>query len=310
MPSSESSVNMSSPSGTNETSMAENDVRLELVEHCAELPLFVLVFLKAPVVDNVGKHVREKVVEFRREVAKDVRAAGVEEVLAFGAKLIVLLMLLLILYIEDAIPFRAGFAVHMVRRRNVNIHMNSIGLLVLALELKNKVHPALLSSMCNPTTISNNSRTHASPSSCSPTTSRTITYYIVPVFRSQCKLWSDVKLKLVPKEAHKSITNPIVAVVVEGALPASQGMVAMRRWLNEEAGCVSTSVYAAAPNDRIMIALLFRSREWSRKPKPFLNDDVRRVEPKTKHEPRTATKATYKGRDVVEENARVFRTCK
>ena len=91
MPSSESSVDMPSPSGTNETSMAEDNVGLELVEHCAELPSFILVFLKAPVVDNVSKHVREKLIEFRREVAQNIRTTGEEEVLSFSAKLIVLL---------------------------------------------------------------------------------------------------------------------------------------------------------------------------------------------------------------------------
>ena len=78
MPSSESSVDMSSPSGTNKTSMAEDDVGLELVEHCFELPLFILVLLNAPVVDNVSKHVREKLVEFRREVAKNVSEVSPE----------------------------------------------------------------------------------------------------------------------------------------------------------------------------------------------------------------------------------------
>ena len=115
MPSSESSVDMSSPSGTNKTSMTEDDVGLELVEQCFELPLFILVLLNAPVMDNVSKHVREKLVEFRREVAKNVRTTGEEEVLSFRAKLVVLLMLFLIRYIEDAIPFRAASAHHTVR---------------------------------------------------------------------------------------------------------------------------------------------------------------------------------------------------
>ena len=115
MPSSESSVDMSSPRGTNETSMAEDDVGLELVEHCFELPLFILVLLNAPVVDNVSKHVREKLVEFRREVAKNVRTTGEEEVLSFRAKLVVLLMLFLIRIGEDAIPFCVNFAIPMVR---------------------------------------------------------------------------------------------------------------------------------------------------------------------------------------------------
>ena len=112
MPSSESSVDMSSPSGTNKPSMAVDDVSLELMEHCFELPLFILVVLKAPVVDNVSKHVREKLVEFRREVAKNVRTTGEEEVLSFRAKLVVLLMLFLIRCSEDTIPFRAAFAHH------------------------------------------------------------------------------------------------------------------------------------------------------------------------------------------------------